>query len=161
MDKRFNRIHLIVYDFDGVMTDNRVLVSEDGTESVMVNRSDGLAVGNIRALGIRQIIITTEENNVVEARARKLSVPLIKGTRDKKAALMDYCKANDIDMSSVAYIGNDINDLDAMKCVGLPACPSDACDEIKSISKLVIRVPGGRGVVREFLDHIRDPGEDR
>jgi YrbI family 3-deoxy-D-manno-octulosonate 8-phosphate phosphatase len=146
-------VRLIVYDFDGVFTDNRVILREDGVESVIVNRADGLAIGILKDWGIKQIIITKERNNVVEARANKLTLTVIKGVDDKKAILIDYCKDNDIPLDKVVYIGNDINDIEAMKCVGYPVCPQDAYKEVRDISKIILDVPGGAGVVRNLLKY--------
>ncbi len=148
-------LELVVYDFDGVMTDNKVVLQEDGTESVIVNRSDGLAVSLIKGMGIRQMIITSEINKVVEKRANKLDIPLIQGILDKKEALMEHCERNSISMDKVIYVGNDINDLEAMLCVGYPICPLNAVEEIKEISKIVLPVTGGNGVVRELLRYIK------
>lgn len=150
-----NGIALIVYDFDGVMTDNKVLLSEDGKESVVVNRSDGLAVSLIKKQGILQVIISTEKNKVVIARANKLKIPVLNGIDNKKDALGDYCKKKGIDLKCVVYIGNDLNDLEAMRIVGFPICPGDAHVEIKRISKIIMCARGGCGVVREFFDYLR------
>lgn len=147
-------VELVIYDFDGVMTDNKVILREDGTESVIVSRSDGLAVSLIKRMGISQLILTTERNKVVYKRAKKLGIPLIQGVIDKKKALMDYCRKNDISKSKVIYVGNDINDLEAMLCVGHPICPMDAAEEIKEISKIILPVTGGNGVVRELLRYV-------
>ncbi len=144
-------VQLIVYDFDGVLTDNRVILREDGLESVIVNRSDGLAISIIKNLEIKQVILTTETNRIVETRASKLGVPVIKGVQNKKEILEEFCMENHIALESVVYIGNDINDLAAMKEVGYPMCPSDAYDEIKKVSKIVLKTKGGLGVVRELL----------
>jgi YrbI family 3-deoxy-D-manno-octulosonate 8-phosphate phosphatase len=148
---RLDNVKLIVYDFDGVMTDNTVLVSEDGLESVVVSRADGLAIGILKSKGIEQIIITTEENKVVEARARKLKLPVIRGVTDKKVVLKTYCRERSIALADVVYIGNDINDMEAMKIAGHPVCPSDACGEVKAVSKIILNVPGGSGVIRDFV----------
>jgi YrbI family 3-deoxy-D-manno-octulosonate 8-phosphate phosphatase len=145
---------LIIYDFDGVMTDNRVILREDGLESVIVNRSDGLAVEMIKDMGIRQMILSKEKNKVVETRAKKLDIPVLQGIDNKKEALVRYCLSEGINLQSVAYIGNDLNDLEVMKVVGFPACPSDACKEVKKISRVVFKAAGGAGVVRELLDHL-------
>jgi len=150
-----NNVRLVVYDFDGVMTDNKVILREDGLESAVVNRSDGLAVGIIKKMGIEQMILSKEKNRVVEARAAKLDIPVIKGIDDKKEFLIDYCKKNNIGLGNVVYIGNDLNDLEVMMSVGYPVCPSDAYEEIKSISKIILDVPGGNGAVREFLKYIK------
>lgn len=148
-------IKLIIYDFDGVMTDNRVILREDGLESVIVNRSDGLAIEIIKNIGIKQIIITKEKNKVVDARAKKLGIPLIKGINNKKQVLENYCKKNNIFLKSVVYIGNDINDLEAMRAVGHPLCPSDAYEEVKNISKIILDAQGGAGVIRDLLRFIK------
>jgi 3-deoxy-D-manno-octulosonate 8-phosphate phosphatase (KDO 8-P phosphatase) len=151
-----NKFDLIVYDFDGVMTDNRVYLSEDGKETVLCNRSDGLAVSLIKKIGIPQIIITTETNAVVRFRAKKLEIELIHSSLDKKNDLSKYCKEKQINIKRVAYIGNDLNDLEVMKSVGFAFCPSDACSEIKAISYLCLKSKGGEGVVREFLELLRN-----
>lgn len=151
-------IELIVYDFDGVMTDNRIILREDGLESVVVNRSDGLAVSIIKKSGIRQMILSTEQNNVVTTRAKKLKIPVFQGVNDKKEFLKNYCKENNISLEDVAYVGNDLNDLEVMRIMGYPICPLDACKKIKNISKVVLKTRGGAGVVRELLDLLEDNG---
>ena len=147
-------LDLIVYDFDGVMTDNRVLVSEDGKEAVFCNRSDGLAIGKIKEAGVPQMILSTEENKVVAARAKKLRIGVIQGVRDKVRILTDYCKKENYSLKRVIYIGNDTNDLEVMKSVGYPFAPQDANDRVKKIAKIVIKKDGGSGVVKEFFEKI-------
>ena len=148
---------LFIYDFDGVLTDNRVYVSEDGKESVCCNRSDGLAIEKINEMGITQMIISTETNTIVSARAAKLGIPVIQGVENKKEALLEYCDKLSINLKETLYIGNDINDLEAMLAVGFPVCPKDAYPEIKKIARLVIPVSGGNGVIRELLNYLK-PG---
>ena len=147
-------IHLIVYDFDGVMTDNRVIVFQDATEAVIVNRADGLGVAHIRALDIPQLILSTETNPVVKARGEKLGLEVISSCNDKKNDLKNYCEQNDYDLQKVLYVGNDLNDLEIMKIVGFPVAPADAHSEIIKISCLVTKAKGGEGVVRELFDII-------
>jgi len=147
-------IKLIVYDFDGVMTDNTVIVDEDGKESVVCSRADGLAVAKIKELGIPQVIISSEENKVVVARAAKLKMPVIHGVADKKAVTLAYCAEQGGDPAEVVYIGNDVNDLEAMLAVGWPVCPKDACREVRQIAKIVLPVDGGKGVVRALLNYL-------
>jgi 3-deoxy-D-manno-octulosonate 8-phosphate phosphatase (KDO 8-P phosphatase) len=147
-------VSLIVYDFDGVMTNNKVLISQDGTEMVQVNRADGLGVSEIKKFSIQQIIISTESNPVVSARASKLNIPCLQGISIKKDALMEYCRKDHIDLKDVAYIGNDINDKEVMEIVGSTFCPADAHKSIKAISDHVLKTKGGDGVIREFLDLI-------
>ena len=148
------QFELIVYDFDGVMTDNKVFVDQNGNESVRVNRADGLAVSEIKKLGIEQIIISTEKNPVVSARARKLGIPCLQGIETKKDVLINYCRKKNISLKKVAYLGNDINDKDAMNLAGIKLCPEDAHNEIKAISNHVFCLRGGDGVIRELLDLI-------
>ena len=146
------KLDLLVYDFDGVMTDNKVYVDQNGKETVQVNRADGLGVSEIKKLGIEQIIISTEKNPVVSARAKKMDIYCLQGIDNKKFALKNYCKENNIELQQVAYIGNDINDLEVMKIVGVTFCPSDAHESIKDISDYVLDKKGGEGVIRELLD---------
>ncbi len=148
----YKDIDLIVYDFDGVMTDNRVIIFQDGTEAVIVNRSDGLGVDRFRSFGIPQLILSTEKNPVVKARAAKLHLEVIASCKDKKNELKKYCKKMKYDLSNVAYIGNDINDLEAMKIVGYPIAPADAHVEVKKIARIITKTMGGNGVIRELLD---------
>ena len=147
-----NNIKLIVYDFDGVMTDNKVYVDQKGNETVKVNRSDGLGVAEIKKLGIHQIIISTEKNPVVSTRAKKLGIPCLQGIDNKKKALIDYCNNNDIDLRNVAYLGNDINDMEVMEIAGSTFCPADAHENIKGISDIILSENGGNGVIRELFD---------
>jgi 3-deoxy-D-manno-octulosonate 8-phosphate phosphatase (KDO 8-P phosphatase) len=148
-------VELIIYDFDGVMTDNKVMVFSDGTEAVLANRSDGLAVKHIREMGIPQIIVSTEQNGVVLARAKKLGIPAVNDVPDKKTCISKYCSENKYELKKTIFIGNDLNDLEAMKSVGLPMCPKDAYPEIRKISKHVFTKKGGEGVVRELADLLR------
>ena len=148
-------IKLIVYDFDGVMTNNIVYIDQNGNEMVQVNRADGLSISEIKKLGIKQIIISTEKNPVVSARAIKLGIPCLQGIENKKDVLLVYCQKNDIDLNHVAYIGNDINDKNAMEISGLTFCPSDAHESIKAISDHILETKGGSGVIRELLDLLK------
>jgi len=150
-------IHLIVYDFDGVMTNNKVTVDQNGVESVIVNRGDGYGVSRIKDLAISQVIISTEVNEVVKHRAKKLGIPAIHGVGDKRCILQDYCVQNNIPLSQVLFIGNDLNDYDAMMSVGYPCCPADAEIEIREISKLIFTSKGGEGVVRELYRYLSCP----
>lgn len=143
-------IDLVVYDFDGVMTDNTALVDQNGNENVRVNRSDGLGVAAIRKLGFRQVILSKERNPVVSARAAKLDLPVSQGCDNKEEWLEAFCSREKIPLDRVLYVGNDLNDLDAMKRVGWPVCPADARPEVKAISRIILLRRGGEGVVQEL-----------
>lgn len=150
----YKDIDLIVYDFDGVMTDNRVIIFQDGTEAVIVNRADGLGVDRFRNLGIPQLILSTETNPVVRARAAKLHLEVIASCKDKKHTLEKFCSQNGYNLNQVMYIGNDLNDLEVMKIVGFPIAPADAHPKIKKLAKLVTEAKGGEGVVKELSDYL-------
>lgn len=153
-DKKIDikNIDLIIYDFDGVLTDNKVLVMEDGREAVFCNRSDGLAISKIKQIGTSQMIVSTEVNKVVEVRAKKLEIPVLQNVNNKKALVEKYCQEQNIDLNKVIYVGNDFNDLEVMKIVGFPVAPADATEEIKDIARIITKAKGGEGVIRELLD---------
>ena len=136
------------------MTNNKVYIDQNGNEMVQVHRADGLGVSEIKKLGIEQIIISTEENTVVSARANKLGVPCMHGVRKKKEVLKNFCKINKINLKNVAYVGNDLNDKDAMELTGVTFCPADAHESIKAISNYILKTNGGDGVIRELFDII-------
>jgi len=148
------KLRLVVFDFDGVMTDNRVLVMQDGTEGVLCNRSDGLGIGMLRDAGLALLILSKEENPVVSARARKLKIECMQGIDDKLAALKTLLSQRGIDAGDVAYVGNDLNDLECMGHVGLPIAVSDAYPQVLRVARLVTTRPGGHGAVREVCDWI-------
>ena len=156
---KLSSLSLIVYDFDGVMTDNTVIVDQKGNESVIVSRADGLGISQIKQMGIDQIILSTEQNTVVNERSQKLGIYCIHGVLDKKTELEYYCTSNQIDPQKVIFVGNDINDNKVMRFVGWPICPKDAHQSIRKISKIILQSYGGGGVVREILDLIIDDKE--
>jgi 3-deoxy-D-manno-octulosonate 8-phosphate phosphatase (KDO 8-P phosphatase) len=145
---------LIVFDFDGVLTDNRVLVFDDGSEAVFCNRADGLAFDLFRREGIPALILSTEKHPVVAARARKLRVPYVQGIGDKKSVLEKYCRKEKLRLKDVLYVGNDVNDLAAMQIAGHRACPSDAHPEVRAICQIILRNRGGEGVARELSETV-------
>lgn len=146
------RIQFMVFDFDGVFTDNRVLVLEDGTEGVICNRSDGIGLETVRKIGMQLLVISKEQNSVVSARCRKLRLPCIQGCDDKLKRLREEAKKLAIEMQNIAYMGNDINDVACLKAVGLPVCVADAYQEAVRLAKFVTEKKGGEGAVREFCD---------
>ena len=148
------KISLIAYDFDGVMTDNRAMIFNNGDEAVFVNRSDGLAIEKIKSLGIIQIIISTEKNDIVLRRAKKLNIPAINGVKNKVKELKEYVENNKFNLSETAFVGNDLNDLDVMNNVGLRIAPSDSAKEILNTADYITKTKGGFGVIRELYSKI-------
>lgn len=143
-------IECIFYDFDGVMTDNRVLVDQNGVESVFVSRADGYGVARIREMGIPQVIVSTEVNSVVERRAEKLGIEVVHGVEDKRVVVADYCRRHGYRLEKVLFMGNDLNDLSVMKRVGFRAAPADAEKEILAIADWISEKNGGYGAVRDL-----------
>jgi len=148
-----------IYDFDGVMTDNRVLVLADGGEAVFCHRGDGWAIKTFRELGHRQFILSTEENPIVMRRAEKLRLPCLHGLADKKAGLLQCAQKENIDLRYAAYVGNDENDREAMRMVNLKIAPADASADIRRLADLTCRSKGGYGVLRELLEIYRFANE--
>lgn len=147
-------IDLIVFDFDGVFTDNKVYTSQDGSEMVQCDRRDGLGLDLLRKEGYAMFILSTETNPVVEARAKKIGLKSVFGCGNKLNFLQTYMKEHEIDPSKTIYVGNDINDLEAMQFVGFPVAPNDAHPDILRIASLVLRADGGDGAVRELCEII-------
>ena len=145
-------VDAIVTDFDGVHTDDRAWIAADGTEHVAVHRGDGLGVAALRAAGVPVLVLSTERDGVVAARARKLGVDVLHGVDDKEAALREWLSVNRLDPARVAYLGNDVNDLPALRLVGWPLAVADARDEVRSVARRVLARPGGHGAVRELAE---------
>ena len=146
-------VSFVVFDFDGVFTDNRVLVDQDGREAVFCSRADGLGLRELTRLGVGSMVLSTETNPVVSARAKKLCVECVQGVGDSKwATLRAIFAERGIDCDQVAFVGNDTNDIDAMKLVGHRVAPADAHPQIRAIATMVTDSSGGQGVVRELAD---------
>lgn len=147
-------LRLAVFDFDGVFTDNRVWVNEHGEESVSFSRSDGLGLRRLDAAGVPYLIVSTEANPVVRARAAKLRAACVNGIDDKLAVLEEHAAQHEASLGEVAYVGNDVNDAACLGAVGLPVVPADAWPEVAALARWVLSRPGGGGCVREFCDGV-------
>ena len=147
-----SRVKALVTDFDGVHTDDKVTLTENGQESVRCSRRDGLGIEMLRNLSIPTLILSKETNSVVAARAAKLKSECIHQTDDKVAALEKWLPSNQLTWEEIFYIGNDLNDLECMKLAGCSACPIDAVEEVKREADLIVHCRGGNGVVREICD---------
>ena len=147
-------IDLIILDFDGVLTDSRVYVLEDGRETVACHRGDGWGIKLIQQAGIEVLILSTERNPVVSARAKKLAVDCIQNCPDKGKATREIIKSRGLTPERVMYVGNDTNDEGAMRFVGHPVAPADAHPKILELTTNITHASGGYGVVREIADWI-------
>lgn len=151
----------VVTDFDGVHTDDRVLIDSAGGEQVRVSREDGMGVSRLRRAGIPMLILSTEVNPVVRARADKLKVPVLHGIEDKASALVDWAAEHEILLADVVYLGNDVNDLGAMRIVGWPVAVANAHPEVRAAARTVLTRRGGDGAVRELIERVLSADRSR
>ena len=152
IEEIIRRIRLVAFDFDGVFTDNMVYVFEDGSEAVKCSRSDGIGLQKLKQAGIETVIISTEANPVVSARARKLKIDCVQDCQDKRSVLVGIAEKIGISLNEVAFVGNDINDLACLGCVALPIVVEDAHPDVAAIARYRTKRPGGHGAVREICD---------
>lgn len=147
-------LRCIVFDFDGVLTDNMVIVDQNGNESVRCCRSDGLAFDALRKVGLQLFILSTENNPVVTARGVKIKIPVFQGVGKKLDALTRLAAEHGFELSQTLYVGNDLNDFHAMQACGFRLCPNDSHPKIKALADIILETPGGRGVVREIVEDV-------
>ncbi|WP_369189863.1 NTP transferase domain-containing protein [Streptomyces sp. R08] len=153
-------IDAVVLDFDGTQTDDRVLIDSDGREFVSVHRGDGLGIAALRKSGLKMLILSSEQNPVVAARARKLQLPVLHGIDRKDLALKQWCEEQGIAPERVLYVGNDVNDLPCFALVGWPVAVASAHDVVRGAARAVTTVAGGDGAVREIASWILGPSLD-
>ncbi len=152
---RLKKIKMLATDVDGVLTDSGMYYSENGDELKKFNTRDGMGLVLLRNAGFKVAIVTSEDTKIVERRAAKLKITdLFQGARDKVAALEILMKRHSIQWDEIAYIGDDVNDLEVMKRVGFAATPSDGTDQNKKAAHYVTKKKGGEGCVREICDMI-------
>lgn len=145
-------VRLLVLDFDGVLTDNRVLVSQDGIESVFCSRGDGLGLTTLRDTGFPILVLSKEKNPVVAARCAKLKLECHQGIDAKLPYLQQLAAQRHLDRSQIAYVGNDTNDAGPLGWVGVPIVVADAHPAVLPLARLITTRPGGQGAVREVCD---------
>ena len=152
LEQLIRATRLVAFDFDGVFTDNMVYVFQDGYEAVRCYRGDGIGLRKLERLGVHAIIISTETNPVVSARSRKLGIRCVQGCEDKRAALEAIVREMNLSLQQVAFVGNDVNDLPCLSCVGLPIVVQDAHSDVISQALYRTKARGGHGAVREICD---------
>ncbi len=155
MHKDTALIRAVAFDFDGVFTDNRVILDTNGNELVSCNRYDGYGISSLREAGIHVCVITSEVVPLAAARCKKLGLRHFSACDDKLEILNQWLNECAVGISQVAYLGNDINDLPCLRNVGFPFCPSDAHKSVRPYST-ILKTKGGQGVVRELCDMITD-----
>jgi N-acylneuraminate cytidylyltransferase len=147
-------IKAIVFDFDGVMTDDQVYITETGEEMVMASRSDGMGISALKSAGLKLLILSKERNPVVAKRAEKLQIDVIQSCDNKLEALTEWLSKNQLPLSQCAYVGNDINDLQCMQAVRLAIAPVDAHPLAAQAAHWRLTRAGGKGAIRELSDAI-------
>ena len=156
IEKKLKNIKLIFFDFDGVFTNNSVIVDENGKESVVCNRSDGIGLSRLGTGGVKLIIVSTEINSVVSARGKKLKIKVYQGVENKLQLVQSILQDELIDPTEVIFVGNDINDVPVMKFVGCGVAPADSYPEVKKICDILLTKNGGNGAVREICDMVSE-----
>lgn len=140
-------------DFDGVLTNNKFYLSQNGFEMVKLSRSDGLAFDYLRQIKIPTFIISSEKNPIIKKRAQKLKINSYNSVSNKLLKIQQISKKYNYKLSKSIFVGNDINDYSAMEACGYTFCPNDSHPIIKKISSYVIRSNGGDGVIRNIVEN--------
>lgn len=151
---QLSNIKAIAFDFDGVFTDNRVYVMQNGQEAVVCDRSDGMGISMLRKTGIPLVIISSEKNPVVSIRGKKIRVEVLQGIDDKLSTLAKWAADHDLSLADVAFVGNDVNDVECLTGAGLGVVVADAYQIAIDASDFQLSRDGGRGAVREFADMV-------
>lgn len=154
-------VRLVVFDFDGVMTNNTVLTLEDGKEGVLCSRADGAGLALLREAGIDAMVLSSEANPVVARRCEKLGVPCMQGVRDKATELRRAIAERGLHPSQVVYVGNDLNDLDCMHIAGCSVAVADAHPVVRQAAAITLTRKGGEGAVREICELLWSARRDR
>ena len=151
--QRAQRVRLLCVDVDGVLTDAGMYYGPDGEVLKKFNTRDGLGLARVREAGIAVAIISGEDSAIVHARAAKLKIDdVFVGATNKRLAIDELCQRHGLSLDEVAYIGDDLNDLPALECVGLACAVADAAEPVKAVAHLVTSRRGGDGAVRELCE---------
>ena len=148
---KHERPKIIITDFDGCLTDDREWLNLEGEEFVAANRKDGLAINRLKILGIKVVIASSEVNKVVTARGVKLGVEVLQGLVDKAESIDQYLAQTRLHWDDVWYIGNDVNDLAAIRKAKVSLCPKDAVKKVRKNVDLVLETNGGYGILSELV----------
>ena len=157
MDLKYkaSKIKAVVFDVDGVMTDGSLTFDENGVEYKTFNAKDGQGIVMLNRAGFVTAIITARENGTVRHRFNNLGMTkLYEGQKNKIAALNAFMEEFNLKPEEIAYMGDDLPDIEVLKSVGLSACPQDAVDDVREVCDIVTQQPGGKGAVREICDFL-------
>lgn len=151
---QFSHLRYLVVDVDGTLTDAGIYYDEHGNELKKFCTKDAAGFFAAKAMGIKTVVLTGRECAATARRMSDLKVDhVFQNVRDKQSFLLTFMDENHISKERLGYIGDDLNDLLPMKLAGFKACPADSCEEIKKIADYVSTVKGGRGAVREIIEH--------
>ncbi|MGE5481015.1 MAG: KdsC family phosphatase [Chloroflexota bacterium] len=155
LNQKLGKIKLLIMDVDGTLTDSGMYYSDEGESFKRFSTRDGMGITLLHKRGLETAIITSEDTEIVLARATKLNIGhVIMGCHNKTQAFKDLVEKLKLKLEETAYIGDDVNDYHIMQLCGASACPSDAVDSIRGISDYVCSARGGYGAVREFIECI-------
>ena len=155
IDEQFNRVSTFIFDVDGVLTDGSILVLENGLQARRMNIRDGYALQLAVKKGYRVLVISGAATSPAEDRLRKLGIQELHfGIPDKRLLVQEYMKQHDISKEEVLFMGDDHPDYSAMQVVGLPVCPADAIEDVRTISKYISPINGGQGCVRDVIEKV-------
>lgn len=149
---QLSNIKGIAFDFDGVFTDNKVYVMQNGEEAVVCDRSDSMGISMLRKAGLPMVIISTEKNPVVSARGAKIQIDVLQGIDDKLPTLTQWAAGHNLTLADVAFVGNDINDVECLTGAGMGVVVADAYQVAVDAADFQLSRDGGRGAIREISD---------
>lgn len=148
------KVKILAMDVDGTLTDGRIYIGANGEVMKAFDVKDGYAIAHLPEIGIIPVIITGRESQIVSERAKELGIDeLYQGVKDKLTMLKQVAMKHQITLEEVAYIGDDLNDIECIQACGLSACPEDAVPGVKDQADYVCLNSGGRGAVREFIEY--------
>lgn len=147
-----SNIDAVVFDFDGVFTDNLVTINERGEESATANRGDGMGIGLLKKTGIPVLVLSKEPVPIVVHRCQKLGLECLHGIDDKLPMLTSWLEQRKLHLKNTVFVGNDVNDLECLVAVGCGVVPADAHPEALQVADLILGLRGGRGAVRQLCD---------
>lgn len=151
-----NSVAAVVLDFDGVLTDNTVLVHQGGRETVRCHRGDGMGIERLQKAGVLVLVLSKERNPVVTARCDKLRVECMQGIEDKLTALHGWLVEQGLEARDVVFLGNDVNDAECLQAVGCGVVVADAHPSVRRLATIELETTGGNGAVRELSDMIEE-----
>lgn len=155
LNQKLSKIKMLVMDVDGTMTDGKVLYTANGEDAKRFSVRDGMGIELLKKAGIKTAILTSETSGIVTTRAEKLKIDCVMlGSRNKKLDLVQLAEKFSLNLEEIAYIGDDVNDIQPMQIAGVSVCPSDSAASVIEISHYICKQKGGDGAVREFAEMI-------